>query len=85
MEDLIKRLKMIKEFIKKVKAKDSYVRGYADARGMMMETIDETITEIGSKLHCQFCGNEYADSSISYMGESALICGPCYEEQCKDE
>ncbi len=80
MEDLIKRLKMIKEFIKKVKAKDSYVRGYADARGMMMETIDEAVAEIESQLDCQFCDKEKANTAVEYMGDSALICGSCYEE-----
>ena len=82
--NLKERLLMIKDFIKKVKAKDSYVRGYADARSMMMETMDEAVAEIESKLRCQFCGNEHADASIEYMGESALICGYCYEEQCEN-
>ena len=78
---------MIKDFIKKVKAKDSYVRGYSDARGMMMETIDETIDSLNAHL-CQWC-QEAEGYPVEYMGDSALYCGFCQskdtEEEEKDE
>ena len=83
MKDLIKRLKMVKEFIKKVKAKDSYVRGYADARSMMMETIDETIGSLSAHL-CQWC-QEAEGYPVEFMGDGALYCGSCQSEDKKPE
>ena len=42
-EDIIKILKNIRDFIKKVKTQDYYVRGYEDARMIMMEVLDIVI------------------------------------------
>ena len=44
-EDLLKNLKRIRDFIKKVKTQDYYVRGYEDARVIMLETLDIMITK----------------------------------------
>jgi hypothetical protein len=44
-EDLLNNLKRIRDFIKKVKTQDYYVRGYEDARVIMLETLDIIITK----------------------------------------
>ena len=42
-EDIIKILKKMRDFIKRVKTQDYYVRGYEDARMIMMEVLDIVI------------------------------------------
>tara|TARA_R100000742_G_C4268228_1_gene86574 strand:- start:915 stop:1103 length:189 start_codon:yes stop_codon:yes gene_type:complete len=45
-EDIIKILKYIKDFLKKVKTQDYYVRGYEDARVIMLEVLDFVINKL---------------------------------------
>tara|TARA_R100000781_G_scaffold114460_1_gene85322 strand:+ start:235 stop:429 length:195 start_codon:yes stop_codon:yes gene_type:complete len=42
-EDIQSGLKKIREFIKKVKTQDYYVRGYEDQRVIMLEVLDYVI------------------------------------------
>ena len=45
-EDILKILKYMKDFIKKVKTQDYYVRGYEDARVIMLEVLDYVIDKL---------------------------------------
>lgn len=47
-EDIIKCLKMMRDFLKRVKTQDYYVRGFEDARLIMLEIIDYIIQERSS-------------------------------------
>tara|TARA_B110000495_G_C22733498_1_gene430383 strand:- start:320 stop:508 length:189 start_codon:yes stop_codon:yes gene_type:complete len=49
-EDIIKILKYMKDFIKKVKTQDYYVRGYEDARVIMIEVLDYVINKLEEDL-----------------------------------
>jgi len=44
-EDILKYLRKMREFIKKVKTQDYYVRGYEDQRMIMLEVLDFIIQE----------------------------------------
>ena len=44
-EDILKGLKKMKDFIKKVKTQDYYVRGYEDQRAIMTDILDILITK----------------------------------------
>ena len=44
-EDILKCLLKMREFIKKVKTQDYYVRGYEDQRVIMLEVLDYLITK----------------------------------------
>lgn len=48
-EDILKNLRKMREFIKKVKTQDYYVRGYEDQRMIMLEVLDFIIQEKESK------------------------------------
>lgn len=45
-EDLLKNLKKIKVFLKKVKPQDYYVRGFEDSRIIMIEVIEIIINRL---------------------------------------
>jgi hypothetical protein len=49
-EDIIRILKYMKDFIKKVKTQDYYVRGYEDARVIMIEVLDYVINKLEEDL-----------------------------------
>ena len=49
-EDIINILKYMKDFIKKVKTQDYYVRGYEDARVIMIEVLDYVINKLEEDL-----------------------------------
>ena len=48
-EDIIKCLKYMRSFIKRVKTQDYYVRGFEDARLIMLEVIDFVIDNLNKK------------------------------------
>tara|TARA_R100000458_G_scaffold58218_2_gene65819 strand:- start:647 stop:844 length:198 start_codon:yes stop_codon:yes gene_type:complete len=39
-EDILKMIRYMREFLKKVKTQDYYVRGFEDARLIMLEVLD---------------------------------------------
>lgn len=45
-EDIIKCLKYMRDFVKRVKTQDYYVRGYEDARLIMLEVLDYVINKL---------------------------------------
>ena len=45
-EDIIKWLKYMRDFVKRVKTQDYYVRGYEDARLIMLEVLDYVINKL---------------------------------------
>ena len=45
-EDIVKILKKTRDFIKRVKTQDYYVRGYEDARVIMLEVLDYVINKL---------------------------------------
>ena len=45
-EDIIKGLQYMRAFIKRVKTQDYYVRGFEDARLIMLETLDFVIDKL---------------------------------------
>ena len=45
-EDIIKCLKYMSDFVKRVKTQDYYVRGYEDARLIMLEVLDYVINKL---------------------------------------
>ena len=49
-EDIIKCLKYMKAFIKRVKTQDYYVRGFEDARLIMLETLDFVIDKLEKEI-----------------------------------
>ena len=44
-EDILSNLKKLRDFIKRVKTQDYYVRGYEDQRVVQLETIDYLIKQ----------------------------------------
>ena len=47
-EDILKCLKNMRDFLKRVKTQNYYVRGFEDARLIMLEVIDYIIQERSS-------------------------------------
>tara|TARA_B100000579_G_C22686672_1_gene782931 strand:+ start:603 stop:803 length:201 start_codon:yes stop_codon:yes gene_type:complete len=45
-EDIVKCLKKMRDFIKRVKTQDYYVRGYEDARLIMLEVLEHVINQL---------------------------------------
>tara|TARA_R100001463_G_scaffold131363_2_gene191313 strand:+ start:1237 stop:1425 length:189 start_codon:yes stop_codon:yes gene_type:complete len=45
-EDIVKCLKYMRDFVKRVKTQDYYVRGYEDARLIMLEVLDYVINKL---------------------------------------
>ena len=45
-EDLVKNLKKLKAFLKKVKPQDYYVRGFEDSRIIMIEVVEIIIQKL---------------------------------------
>lgn len=48
-EDILKILRYMQDFVKRVKTQDYYVRGYEDARCIMLEVLDIVIHNLENR------------------------------------
>ena len=63
-DDLVKSVKGLRKYLKKLKPTDDYVRGYKDAKVIIDEVLGDVVEVLKESLYCEVCGESPATHRI---------------------
>jgi hypothetical protein len=87
-KDLVKSVKSLKKYLKRLKPTDEYVRGYKDAKVMIDKVLDDVIKVLRETLYCDKCG-EYPkkhktkiEYNLNYYDDEYIeVCNKCKDKE----
>jgi hypothetical protein len=80
-EDLVKSIKSLKKYLKRMKPTDEYVRGYIDAKVMIDKVLIDVIEVLKDTLYCELC-NEHPRTHSKLLSSQTMnyiieVCDEC--------
>ena len=87
-KDLVKSVKSLKKYLKRLKPTDEYVRGYKDAKVMIDKVLDDVIKVLRETLYCDKCGENPKEHTVkikhnmnAYDDEYIEVCNECNNKE----
>ena len=87
-EDIVKSVKSLKKYLKRMKPTDEYVRGYKDAKVMIDQLLTDVLDILIPHLYCDKCGEYPKEHTIkiehnmnAYDDEYIEVCDKCKNKE----